>query len=256
VTEIGGTLREARMRRGIEIIEAERATKIRAKYLRAMEDEEWSLLPGPTFVKSFLRTYGDYLGVDSRLLVEEWKRRNERESENDFPPLAARGGRSGGRSARPPREPPPWRGPVAVGAVLILILVGLGLIGTLTKPDEPAPTSTSTAPRTSTGKKGRAQAKARATRVRLQLSALAPVYVCLVDGSGKRLVNGVNLEPGRPTRTFTARVLRLNLGNAEVRLRVNGRRVAVPPSGAGIGYEFTPKGRRSLPAGRRPTCTA
>ena len=47
--EIGETLREARMRRRIDMAEVESATKIRAKYLRALESEEWQLLPGPTF---------------------------------------------------------------------------------------------------------------------------------------------------------------------------------------------------------------
>ena len=57
MTDIGATLREARMRRRIDITEVESATKIRAKYLRAMEDEEWSVLPGPTYVRSFLRHF-------------------------------------------------------------------------------------------------------------------------------------------------------------------------------------------------------
>ena len=46
----------------IDISEIEAETKIRAKYLRALENEEWDLLPGPTFVKSFLRTYAEALG--------------------------------------------------------------------------------------------------------------------------------------------------------------------------------------------------
>ena len=61
--EIGETLRETRMRRRIDMTEVEAATKIRAKYLRALENEEWDLLPGPTFVKTFLRTYAEYLGA-------------------------------------------------------------------------------------------------------------------------------------------------------------------------------------------------
>ena len=63
--EIGETLREARMRRRIDMTEVEAATKIRAKYLRALENEEWDLLPGPTFVKTFLRTYAEYLELDA-----------------------------------------------------------------------------------------------------------------------------------------------------------------------------------------------
>src|SRR5581483_8085542 len=67
--EIGSTLREARMRERIDVSEIEAQTKIRAKYLRALENEEWGLLPGPTFVKSFLRTYATALGLDGKALV-------------------------------------------------------------------------------------------------------------------------------------------------------------------------------------------
>ena len=74
MADIGSTLREARIRARIDISEIEMKTKIRAKYLRAIENEEWDLLPGPVYAKSFLRTYGDYLGLDSRMLVEEYKR--------------------------------------------------------------------------------------------------------------------------------------------------------------------------------------
>ena len=58
------------MRQRVDISEVERATKIRAKYLRAIENEEFDLLPGPTFAKSFLWTYVEFLGLDARLLVE------------------------------------------------------------------------------------------------------------------------------------------------------------------------------------------
>src|SRR5881392_3634341 len=71
--DIGTTLREARMRARIDVSEIEAQTKIRAKYLRALENEEWSLLPGPTFVKSFLRTYAAALGLDGKALVEEYR---------------------------------------------------------------------------------------------------------------------------------------------------------------------------------------
>ena len=66
------------MRARIDISEIEAETKIRAKYLRALENEEWNLLPGPTYVKSFLRTYADALGLDGRL-TEQWRRQGEPE---------------------------------------------------------------------------------------------------------------------------------------------------------------------------------
>ena len=108
--EIGETLRETRMRRRIDMTEVEAATKIRAKYLRALENEEWDLLPGPTFVKTFLRTYAEYLDLDPRLLVEEYRQRYERPTTQDLTPFgpgmgsrgrgAARAGGRGGRSGR------------------------------------------------------------------------------------------------------------------------------------------------------------
>ncbi len=91
--QIGDTLREARMRQKIDITEIEAKTKIRAKYLRAMENEEFDLLPGSTFAKSFLRTYADALGLDSHRLVEEYRAQYEPRDEGDLPPLAGQAGR-------------------------------------------------------------------------------------------------------------------------------------------------------------------
>src|SRR4051795_8042355 len=88
VQAIGERLREARMRRKIDIADVETATKIRAKYLRALENEEFGLLPGPTFVKTFLRTYADYLGLDAQLLIEEYRAQHEPRGE-EFQPIRA-----------------------------------------------------------------------------------------------------------------------------------------------------------------------
>ena len=74
---IGESLHEARARRGIELSDVERATKIRVKYLRAMEEERWELLPGAAYARGFLRTYGSFLGLDGQALVEEYGHRQE-----------------------------------------------------------------------------------------------------------------------------------------------------------------------------------
>ncbi len=79
--EIGNTLREARMRRDLDITDCEAATKIRGKYLRALEEEHFEMLPGPTFVRGFLRTYSDHLGLDGRLVVEQYESQFERPRE-------------------------------------------------------------------------------------------------------------------------------------------------------------------------------
>src|ERR687885_717790 len=124
---IGERLREARMRQGVDIGEVEVATKIRAKYLRALENDEFAMLPGSTYVRSFLRTYAEYLGLDAQLLVEEFRAVHEPRGEGEVHALAP--------AARPGRERRPGGpdmgfgpGSLAVAAVL-LVLVVLAVIG-------------------------------------------------------------------------------------------------------------------------------
>src|SRR2546423_8488855 len=95
---IGERLREARMRQGRDISEVEAATKIRAKYLRALENDEFTMLPGSTYVKSFLRTYAEYLGLDAHLLVEEFRAQHEPRGEEEIPTFTPPS------RARPPHE--------------------------------------------------------------------------------------------------------------------------------------------------------
>jgi len=73
--EIGNSLREARLRQGLDFVEIEQQTKIRGKYLKALEDEQFELLPAPTYVKGFLRNYADALGLDGQLYVDEYNSR-------------------------------------------------------------------------------------------------------------------------------------------------------------------------------------
>ena len=70
--EIGNSLREARRARSWTSPSSRPGTKIRAKYLRALEDENFEALPSATYVKGFLRTYANYLGLDGQLYVDEY----------------------------------------------------------------------------------------------------------------------------------------------------------------------------------------
>ncbi len=114
--EIGNSLREARVRRGVDFGEAELATKIRGKYLRALEEEQFSLLPAQTYVKGFLRTYAEYLGLDGQLYVDEYNSRFVSGEEHE--PRARRS------TAAPPRR----NRRVETNVVLI----ALAVIGVLT----------------------------------------------------------------------------------------------------------------------------
>src|SRR5947209_18950499 len=120
MADIGSTLREARIRARIDMSEVETRTKIRAKYLRAIENEEWDLLPGPVYAKSFLRTYGDYLGLDSRMLLDEFRRHYEHPSDHDVRPLASIPARDRDRNRRPHRRGMPSWAPIAVVVAAIL----------------------------------------------------------------------------------------------------------------------------------------
>ena len=73
--EIGNSLREARLRQGLDLARVEDDTKVRAKYLQALEDERFDVLPAETYVKGFLRTYAEYLGLDGQLYVDEFNSR-------------------------------------------------------------------------------------------------------------------------------------------------------------------------------------
>jgi hypothetical protein len=98
VFEIGNSLRDARLRQHLDFPEAEQATKIRARYLRALEEEQFDTLPAETYVKGFLRAYAEYLGLDGQLYVDEY---NSRYVVGDEEPVA-RPRRSAGR--RPERH--------------------------------------------------------------------------------------------------------------------------------------------------------
>ena len=253
--EIGATLRETRMRERIDITEVETATKIRAKYLRALENEEWDLLPGPTFVKTFLRTYSEYLGLDPKLLVEEYKQRFERPGPQDLLPFAPQ--RGGRRQRRSPAIPPF----VLVALCIVLLLGALMAIGLLTGDDggeEPVsrPVATATPAAGSTGnQKRKKKPKPAPTRVSVRITPTATVNVCLVDGSGHVLIPSSNLGAGAPTRVFRAKRLKVTFGNGFARMRVGKRTIDVPDRDVPVGYDLRPgRAPRELPAAQRPTC--
>jgi cytoskeleton protein RodZ len=73
--EIGSSLRTAREHQELELSAVERETRIRTKYLHALEEERFEVLPGTAYVKGFLRTYADFLGLDGPRFVDEFNER-------------------------------------------------------------------------------------------------------------------------------------------------------------------------------------
>jgi transcriptional regulator with XRE-family HTH domain len=255
MADIGSTLREARMRARIDISEVEERTKIRAKYLRAIENEEWDLLPGPVYVKSFLKAYGDFLGLDSRLLIDEYKRRYERPSDGELRPIASLS-RERERAARGPILPP-W---VIIAVVIVAILVVLAVLGSNNNSPKSPPPVAPVQPRATTKKHHRRHRRARRgatgvtapalATVKLQLVPTSTVYVCVTDPSGKKLIPGVTYSAGQPIPTVSGPKLYVNLGNNGVQMKVNGTPVGVTASPNAIDFELTTtsKGPQPLPA--------
>jgi cytoskeletal protein RodZ len=90
VFEIGNSLRMARERQGLGYPEIELATKIRSKYIRALEEEDFTAIPGDAYIRGFLRTYADYLGLDGEVYVDEYASRNISSWHDELPPRPTR----------------------------------------------------------------------------------------------------------------------------------------------------------------------
>jgi Helix-turn-helix domain len=263
--EIGETLRDARMRARIDVSEIEAKTKIRAKYLRALENEEWGLLPGPTFVKSFLRTYAQALGLDGKALVEEYRLSHEHLSEAALEPIVASPqptrSRLPGAGGRTPGGPSRAYMVVVgvVGLMIVLLIVGLLSGGGGGSSNHTGSTASLARRHATHARRGAGRSASRASShpavVALSLKAFAPVYVCLIGDNGRKVIPGTELQPGTSTPTYHARRFVITLGNSSLTMFVDGRARTVPPSSQAIGYSITKAtGRHRLQAGQLPTC--
>ncbi len=118
--EIGNSLRVARERQALGHADIELATKIRTKYIRALEAEDFDALPGDTYIRGFLRTYADFLGLDGDIYVEEYASRFARAGYYDTPEPLRRPSRS-----RPRRERHVER------RAVVLVLAGIAVVTAL-----------------------------------------------------------------------------------------------------------------------------
>jgi hypothetical protein len=234
VFEIGNSLREARLRQGLDFPEIEQATKIRGKYLRSLEEEQFDVLPAQTYVKGFLRSYADYLGLDGQLYVDEFNSRyvrGELEDEEEQQPFRLRGSESMGRSNG-----------LQGKAVMMTIAVIAGLTVFVFAAAKRAGNNNEPNP---LGNPPPA-AHAKKPTAHLVVSGVkGGAYVAVYRGSRgrKRPIYEGTLEPGSP-RTFVGRHLWLYVfAPANLRLRLNGRAQVVPGTGTGTRrwLEVTPR---------------
>ena len=233
--EIGTSLREARLRQGIELPRVEADTKVRSKYLRALEEERFEVLPAETYVKGFLRTYAEYLGLDGQLYVDEFNSRFARSEEPLLAPSAPQRTRS--RRMESNFVIVALAGIVAV-TILVVVAWRVGsdetsapgaLIGTQPIDEGPATTSETT---TTTPASPPPPAAAPQRRLaKLVLSArTGDCWVQVRAGSARgRLIYEGTLQQGQTQRFAGWKRLWLELGAPSMlSARLNGRAVDFP----------------------------
>lgn len=249
---IGQTLREARERRRLSLDEVEAATKIRLRFLRAMEAEEWDVLPGGAYDRAFLRTYATFLGLDGERISEEF--RHAEQSGRPTAPLPA-----GAVGERAPRRRPSG---LAVAAVLAVVLVAtIVAVGSLAGggKDEGGRAGARAPGKAKGGKgqpsAGRSEERQPPAGVEMRLVANAEVWACVLNDSGEPLVDGEILEPGTEAGPFHSRAYTAAFGNGEFELEVEGEAQQLPASASPVGYAIESTGGVSpIEEGERPTC--
>jgi hypothetical protein len=223
VFEIGNSLREARLRQGLELPEIEQSTKIRGKYLRALEEEQFEVLPAQTYVKGFLRSYADYLGLDGQLYVDEFNSRYVRgeledEEERQYKPRISSPSRGGALQSKAVL----WTVAAIVG-LTVFVFAAFRWGGDDNQAGVPPLTAT--------------QAKKPAKKPVVKLVAAGingGAYVAVYRGkrTGRPIYEGT-LENGRRQRFLGRHLWVYVFAPANLRLKLNGRVRPVPGAGTG-----------------------
>jgi len=252
-TSVGQQLREARTRQGIALGEVERVTKIRLKYLEAIEADQWEELPGEAYARGFLTTYAQLLGLDDRSLVEQYRETLSEPAPEPIPEtmLPQRIGR------RPGIRPALALVPIVVIAAIVALVVAIsggsddgggagrragsgGAHAQEPSREEPGTTSTT---------------QAEPSRPSIELRPTDAIWVCLVDQKGRALVNAETLGPGDARGPFEAHSFELTLGNGAIEIDVDGKPIDVPDAAEPLGYRVSEDGVEELAEASRPTCT-
>jgi cytoskeletal protein RodZ len=229
VFEIGSSLREARVRQGLDFEELEARTKVRAKYLRFLEEERFEQLPGHAYTKGFLQVYADALGLDGRLYVEEYNLRYVGGED-----AAAHAAQKAPRAPAVRQQRRRRRESGTVGIALAAILVVTALViaawrfGGHDEPQVDGVNAPATRATTATKRSSTQQ------QVTVTIRAVnGPSFMEVRAGNGTPLYTGT-LEKGQ-TQRFTKKSLSLSVDRpANVVVKVNGARYVFPRGGRAL----------------------
>jgi Helix-turn-helix domain len=244
---VGTILREARNRRKVELSEVEAATRIRFRYLRAIEDEEWDVLPGGAYTRAFIRTYASFLSLDGDRLVDDYRESVEpwhrTEDVPQSPPVGA-------ASSGP-------RGVVLAGSVVIAVIAVAAIV--IVAIPSGGGESDSGPQHREVVSKAKPEAKPSPapvkTGVTVELAASAEVWACLLNAKGKALVDGLILEAGTEEGPFHSGSFTVSFGNGEVKMLIDGREADIPATSSPLGYAIDSAGKLTkLDEAERPTC--
>ena len=244
---IGEVLKRTRTRHKIDIRTVEQQTKIRIKYLRALENEEWDVLPGPAYAKGFLRTYAQFLGLDGDALVDEYRRTVEAALDADraylfSEPVLERRRRPG----EEPRRGWPVRASAlgVLGAAAVVVLLVLGLTGSDDE-GKNAQRQKGKHEKAQHGSGGGSnQGSAPSQPVTVALVTRDSMEVCLVTGDGRALIDGQTLISGVEEGPFQppADNYRLDLpSGGALTLTLDGKPRPVRSQGA-ASYQISSRG--------------
>lgn len=239
---IGDVLREARERAGLDLRDASDETKIRLRYLSALEDERWEDLPSPAYAKGFLRTYAQLLGLDGDALTDEYRRQVEGIEAQEAYPL----GEGVLERRRRPGEPegprfPRWEVVAVIVASLVAALVGIGLLvgGDDSEQGPREKRAGKARPAGKGGGSGGGKAKPEG-EVTLSLHAREAVEVCLTSG-GRALIDRQVLAAGSRDEFRRPRFsLRFPTGFAprQIELKLDGVERRLPPADGPAAYDI------------------
>jgi cytoskeleton protein RodZ len=288
---IGDTLSEARTRRGVDLEEIQAATGIRPRYLRAIEQEDWDVLPEEFYARSFIRKYAVFLGVDPDPLVAEYRSQRGTTGSRGAPTSPFAGTTTSRRAEALRRRRARqgvyvWLGGAAALVVVVVVAIllasggggggtkeasgggasGKGAGGTAGKGAGGKGGGTSSGGKGGAGNGGGngrggpggqrgAGAGASNSTVSLKIELTAEVWACVLDAKGKPLVDGATLAAGETAGPFHSRSYTAAFGNGSVKVVVDGVRARTPSTSSPMGFTVDRHGKLDpLPEGKRPSC--
>ncbi len=230
---IGEVLKRARTRQRVDIQTVEEQTKIRTKYLRALENEEWEVLPGHPYAKGFLRTYAQFLGLDPDALVDEYRRTVESSLGANAPVQFAEPVLERRRPLAPPSR---RRWPLRVVVIVVVAVAAVGALlvlgGSGQDTKHHAAKGKGSHRHPGSGNGGASPRPSASKPVTLSLVTHDDMLVCLVPGHGRPLIDSQPLTSGVPEGPFTADRYRLDLDSGgTITLTLDGKSKRIPSQG-------------------------